>query len=89
MGSKVMKFLLTSVVNWKTTTLGVIAEINYLGEFVTLTGTTLNALVDGDPSTVPDFGSLKTSFTMVMLGAAAVLGRDGDKSSEDTKRIVG
>lgn len=86
---KVLKFFLTSVVNWKTTTLGVIAEINYLGEFLTLTGIALNALLDGDPTTTPDFRSIKTSFSMVMLGFAAIVGKDGDKSTEDVKRVQG
>jgi hypothetical protein len=87
--NKVLQFFLTSVVNWKTTAAGVVTLINSLGEFLTTIATVVNAVIDGDPSTIADFGSIKSSFALVILGFGLVFSKDGDKSTEDVRKVQG
>lgn len=85
----ISKFFLTSIVNWKTTLAGVATLIGSLGTFLTTLSVAVNAFIDGDPSTIADFGSIKASFALVTLGIGLIFGKDGDKSTEDVKKVQG
>lgn len=86
---RMTQFLLTSVVNWKTTAAGVVTLIGSLGEFLVTLATAINAVIDGDPATIADFGAIKSSFALVVLGFGLVFSKDGDKSTEDVKKVQG
>jgi hypothetical protein len=62
------------MVNWKTTTTGI-------ATILVAVGSTLKALTDNDPATVPDYTVLVAAITS---GLGLIFARDYNKSSEDT-----
>ena len=61
--------------SWRTTLAGVI-------QFVVLTGAQFQALLDSDPTTIPQWGIITASLlTLIGLGAA----RDNTVTSEEAK----
>lgn len=87
--NSLLRFFLTSVVNWKTTVAGVVTLIGSTGEFLVTLAAAVNAIIDGDPSTIADFGAIKASFALVVLGFGLVFSKDGDKSTEDVQKVQG
>ena len=85
---KIIKTLLVSVINWKTTLAGVITLVSSLGDFLLKLSVNVTALIDSDPTTVADFNAVKASFALVVLGFALVFAKDGDKSTEDVKKVL-
>lgn len=84
-----MEFFLRSVVSWKTTTMGVAVLIGSVGTLLSSVALALVALLDGDASTTPDWSAIPAAASSVAVGFGLIFAKDGDKSTEDVKRVQG
>lgn len=64
-------------INWKTSLLGIIS-----GLMVLLAAA--RTLLDGDPETNPDIGTVSEAITGIALIIWGIITRDADKSSQDS-----
>jgi hypothetical protein len=62
--------------SWKTTVCGVCGIVAAIAVGV-------KAVLDGDPNTSIDIGSIVTAIAVLAPSIAAIFARDNDKSSED------
>ena len=86
---KLLGFVLGSVVNWKTTIMGVVVLIGSVGALLSTVALALAALFDGDPSTAADWSAIGVAFAQVSIGFGLIFSKDSDKSTEDVKRGQG
>lgn len=81
----IIEFVLKGFTSWKTTAMGVVVLVGSAGKALTTVATAATALLDGDPSTVADWGSVTEAFALVSVGFGLIFARDNNKSSEAVK----
>lgn len=79
------KSLFVAIRNWKTTAMAIILAIMATSSLLGNFGTFLNALIDGDASTVPNWDSVALAFGELIAAIGLLLAKDGDKTSRQLK----